>query len=289
MAGESAREQARRARAQADRWAQRALAWEKGAAGEALTATALAELDPTWTAWHDLHWPGRQRANLDHLVIGPGGIFVIDSKNWSGAVTVREGVLRQQGYRRDREVSGAGEAALAVARLLPRYADRVRGVVCVVRPDPIHAQVQDVVVCSAGSVAAVLRESPVVMGVDEVADAVLTLQARLRSTVEAARARPETVAAPLPGPTPVRRPGRPERRSGRRSAPPRRSRRPRRSGGVLAPLVLLAALVAYTDHLAEVAGSETEQRPTPSGPAAPGTGGTGRDGTDPGIGQRWRP
>jgi hypothetical protein len=32
---------------------------------------------------HDLALPG-SRANLDHLVIGPGGVFVIDSKQYLG-------------------------------------------------------------------------------------------------------------------------------------------------------------------------------------------------------------
>jgi hypothetical protein len=36
-----------------------------------------------WVVLHDLAVPG-SRANLDHLVIGPGGVFVIDSKHYRG-------------------------------------------------------------------------------------------------------------------------------------------------------------------------------------------------------------
>jgi hypothetical protein len=36
-----------------------------------------------WVVLHDLAIPG-SRANLDHLVIGPGGVFVIDSKQYRG-------------------------------------------------------------------------------------------------------------------------------------------------------------------------------------------------------------
>ena len=36
-----------------------------------------------WAILHDLAVPG-SRANLDHLVIGPGGVFVIDSKQYRG-------------------------------------------------------------------------------------------------------------------------------------------------------------------------------------------------------------
>jgi nuclease-like protein len=35
--------------------------------------------------FHDLAVPGSP-ANVDHLVLGPTGVFVIDSKQWSGSV-----------------------------------------------------------------------------------------------------------------------------------------------------------------------------------------------------------
>jgi hypothetical protein len=35
--------------------------------------------------FHDLAVPGSP-ANVDHLVIGPTGVFVIDSKRWRGRV-----------------------------------------------------------------------------------------------------------------------------------------------------------------------------------------------------------
>jgi hypothetical protein len=40
-----------------------------------------------WAVLHDLAVPG-SRANLDHLVIGPGGVFVIDSKQYRGRLQV---------------------------------------------------------------------------------------------------------------------------------------------------------------------------------------------------------
>jgi hypothetical protein len=36
-----------------------------------------------WAVLHDLAVPG-SRANIDHLAIGPGGVFVIDSKQYRG-------------------------------------------------------------------------------------------------------------------------------------------------------------------------------------------------------------
>jgi hypothetical protein len=61
-----------------------AAAWRQGAAGERRTARLLAPLERHgWAILHDLAVPG-SRANIDHLVIGPGGVFVIDSKQYRG-------------------------------------------------------------------------------------------------------------------------------------------------------------------------------------------------------------
>jgi hypothetical protein len=55
-----------------------------GSGGERRTARLLAALERHgWAVLHDLAVPG-SRANMDHLVIGPGGVFVIDSKQYRG-------------------------------------------------------------------------------------------------------------------------------------------------------------------------------------------------------------
>jgi hypothetical protein len=59
-------------------------AWRRGAAGERRTARLLAPLERHgWAVLHDLAIPG-SAANIDHLVIGPGGVAVIDSKHYRG-------------------------------------------------------------------------------------------------------------------------------------------------------------------------------------------------------------
>src|SRR5919197_4058323 len=61
-----------------------AVAWRRGAAGERRTARLLSQLERHgWVVLHDLAIPG-SRANIDHLAIGPGGLFVIDSKQYRG-------------------------------------------------------------------------------------------------------------------------------------------------------------------------------------------------------------
>jgi hypothetical protein len=166
--------------------------WEKGAEGESQTAAALAQLGPEWTCWHDLRWPGRRWANIDHLAIGPAGIFVIDSRNWSGAIIVKDGVLRQNGYRREPAVAGCADSALAVGKLLPRYMDRVSPVLCFVRDEPVKGWARDVMLCSTTNLVAMLTSRPAAFGIDEVSDAVITLQARMNSTAEPTQRRQPT-------------------------------------------------------------------------------------------------
>jgi len=61
-----------------------AIAWRRGAEGERRTARLLDPLQRHgWAILHDLALPG-SRANIDHLVIGPGGVLVIDSKQYRG-------------------------------------------------------------------------------------------------------------------------------------------------------------------------------------------------------------
>ncbi|HWB59200.1 MAG TPA: nuclease-related domain-containing protein [Chthoniobacteraceae bacterium] len=56
----------------------------KGALGEATVGLILEGLPDCFTVFND---PSRRRGNIDHIVVGPTGIFVIDTKNWRGAVT----------------------------------------------------------------------------------------------------------------------------------------------------------------------------------------------------------
>jgi hypothetical protein len=58
--------------------------WRVGAEGEKLTGRELRRLGAEWTARHDL--AGRY-GNVDHLVLGPAGVFMIDTKAWHRGVT----------------------------------------------------------------------------------------------------------------------------------------------------------------------------------------------------------
>lgn len=140
-AGDRAAEQARiagervaRLRQKLEQAERNEKAWSVGAAGEAKVASKMEELAARgWLALHDVHWPGRPKANLDHIFIGPGGIIVVDAKNWSGNVRADGGRLRQNGYRRDKEVLASTEQCAAVAALLePQHRQHVRAWICLV-------------------------------------------------------------------------------------------------------------------------------------------------------------
>ena len=63
-------------------------AWRRGARGERRTARRLRPLlRAGWTVLHDVAIP-HSRANGDHLLIGPPGVFLVDSKAWHGRITL---------------------------------------------------------------------------------------------------------------------------------------------------------------------------------------------------------
>jgi hypothetical protein len=158
-----------------------AVAWRRGAVGERRTSRLLAPLERHgWVVLHDLAIPGSQ-ANLDHLVIGPGGVFVIDSKQYRGRL----------------QLDGAGRLwhgryPLALAlRAVDFEADRAARVlvdpdVVVVPIVAVHgAQVpwdkvvtNGVPVVTARRLPSMLRALPAVLGPERVTG--LAAQARIR-------------------------------------------------------------------------------------------------------------
>ena len=73
--------------------------WRTGARGEQRTAKALAPLRRRgWILLHDLpdDLPGGRRGNLDHVVVGPGGVYLLDSKWLGGDASVEGDAVRVQ-------------------------------------------------------------------------------------------------------------------------------------------------------------------------------------------------
>jgi hypothetical protein len=73
-------------------------AWAKGAVGERKLAEALASM-PDVIALHDRKVPG-SLGNIDHLIVGPAGLFVVDAKHYKGSIRIRDkGGLFRTDYR----------------------------------------------------------------------------------------------------------------------------------------------------------------------------------------------
>jgi hypothetical protein len=96
-----------------------ARAWQRGAAGERQTARLLDRLGREgYVIFHDLAMPDSP-ANLDHLVVGSSGVFVIDSKQWTGHVhQSADGLIWHDHYRLDRTLASIRWQAETLGRLL---------------------------------------------------------------------------------------------------------------------------------------------------------------------------
>ena len=99
--------------------------WRAGGGGEARVVEVLLDVGQAgWWVLADRRWPGTSKANLDVVVVGPGGVFVIDAKNWRD-VRVEAGSLWHGKVRQDealdklRDQAAAVEDALATAGYPP--------------------------------------------------------------------------------------------------------------------------------------------------------------------------
>ena len=74
--------------------------FRQGAAGEALVGLVLENFPDEFRVVNDLVTPS---GNLDHVIIGPTGVFVVDTKDWRGVVAADDhGELTCNGQKVDR-------------------------------------------------------------------------------------------------------------------------------------------------------------------------------------------
>jgi hypothetical protein len=158
-----------------------AIAWRRGAAGERRTARLLGQLERhEWAVLHDLAVPG-SRANLDHLVIGPGGIFVIDSKQYRGRLQLDpSGRLWHGRYPLAPSLQAVSFEADQAAQVLPDPGVVVLPIVAVHGAQVPWGKVvvDGVPVVPARRLPSMLRRLPAVLGPERVA--ALADQARVR-------------------------------------------------------------------------------------------------------------
>ena len=95
--------------------------WNKGIIGESIVSNYLNQLPEEYVIYNDVKFPGSY-GNLDHIVIGPKGIFVIETKNYKGFFIIKD---KEWFYKRDNAIKRAkgspGKQVLANAMSLRRF------------------------------------------------------------------------------------------------------------------------------------------------------------------------
>ena len=123
---QEARRQERLLREQWQRARRQAVRWEAAGEGERRVAAQLLVLTARgWRLLVDRRWPGTRAANVDMLLVGPGGVFVLDVKNWRSAPEVSQGKLFAGGEPRGEHaakllaVTRVAESAVASLGMSP--------------------------------------------------------------------------------------------------------------------------------------------------------------------------
>lgn len=119
-------------------------AWERGAVGEELMAKRLDDLPDTFRVMHDRRIRGT-RANIDHIAIGPSGVWVIDAKRYKdkrpelrvegGIFRPRVESLRVGGRDGTKLVDGVKSQVERVREALADDAIPTSGVLCFLEAD----------------------------------------------------------------------------------------------------------------------------------------------------------
>lgn len=135
------------------------------ALAEEATARIVSDLGMGFTVWHDVAASGRRgddpNAKLDHIVLGPSGLYGVLSEDFGGPVTLRRGELQGE----DVEGSPIGDL-IARMRVVSRAAGvRFSGAIVVLPDDDLPQAILDagrvrglpVVVCGRAALATVLR------------------------------------------------------------------------------------------------------------------------------------
>ncbi len=132
------------------------------AAREVTVGEALSALPAhSWTVVSDVAWPDRHGAVIDHVVIGPPGVFVVDEQLLVGNVSLQDGVLRHNGRNRSTIIGDAFDAARSVLASLPGVrADLVQPVVCLAGGHHARGEVDGVMVCTPVDVVQWLSSRP---------------------------------------------------------------------------------------------------------------------------------
>jgi hypothetical protein len=103
-AGDSAEAASRELAAHASGQLKRSEWFAAAAVGERLVRAALDRLtECDWQILADRQWPGTG-GNIDFILVGPGGVVVVDAKNWRHPARATHGHLTVNGHNADKEI-----------------------------------------------------------------------------------------------------------------------------------------------------------------------------------------
>ncbi|MGQ1798925.1 nuclease-related domain-containing protein [Kocuria oceani] len=123
----------------ADPLSDRNRSWFQGAEGEIAVGQILGRLGPEWTVLHAVP-VGAGASDIDHVVIGPAGVFTLNTKNHTGQeVWVGARAILIGGHRKHYLPHARHEAARAAKRLSAVVGEPVpvTPVLVLIDPDPL--------------------------------------------------------------------------------------------------------------------------------------------------------
>ena len=168
-------------------------AWQTGAEGELRTGRLLEPLTAEgFRILHDRKIPG-SRANIDHIVIGPPGIFVVETKSLGGSLQIRGNDVFVAGRRKTGMIDEVKREALAVESALAdeiaAHGWTVSPVICVHRADlpMFRSEVAGVRIVSGRDLVTRLRKADRVLSQVEVERLASHAAVRLRPAFVAPR------------------------------------------------------------------------------------------------------
>jgi hypothetical protein len=159
-------------------------AWRMGTHAEDHTARALAELEAEgFIVLHDRRKPG-STGNIDHVIVGPTGVFVVETKTYSGPLSIRGDDVFVGGRRRTDMVLEARSEAEVVQAVLEIAGGNVSvtPILCIHRAEMplLKANVQGIHVVNERGMVRVLRRQANVLEPQAVLQLAALLNRELR-------------------------------------------------------------------------------------------------------------